>query len=58
VSVERIREYTELPHEAPLTVPANRPPPEWPSQGRIRFRNLQLRYRTELDLVLKGRSHV
>ena len=32
-----------------------RPPDEnWPSQGNIEFKNLKLRYRYDLDLVLKG----
>jgi hypothetical protein len=42
--VERIREYAEMPHEAPLVVAANRPSPEWPQHGRIQFVNLKLRY--------------
>lgn len=28
--------------------------PEWPSKGEVKFENYQLRYRENLDLVLKG----
>lgn len=31
-----------------------RPPDGWPSKGEIQFSNYQVRYRPELDLVLKG----
>lgn len=31
-----------------------RPPAGWPSKGEIQFNNYQVRYRPELDLVLKG----
>lgn len=31
-----------------------RPAEGWPSKGEIRFNNYQVRYRPELDLVLKG----
>jgi hypothetical protein len=31
-----------------------RPPADWPSKGEIQFHSYQVRYRPELDLVLKG----
>lgn len=31
-----------------------RPPADWPQRGEIQFINYQVRYRPELDLVLKG----
>eukprot|EP01097_Dermamoeba_algensis_P003200 TRINITY_DN2281_c0_g2_i3.p1 TRINITY_DN2281_c0_g2~~TRINITY_DN2281_c0_g2_i3.p1 ORF type:complete len:391 (+),score=107.49 TRINITY_DN2281_c0_g2_i3:869-2041(+) len=53
VSVERICQYLEVPQEAP-EVSDRRPPREWPSKGQIEFKDLQLRYRKDLDLVLRG----
>lgn len=53
VSVERIKEYCETPHEADWTVANKRPSQTWPSEGRIRFENFSVRYREELENVLK-----
>ncbi|XP_069315906.1 ATP-binding cassette sub-family C member 2 isoform X2 [Eulemur rufifrons] len=53
VAVERINEYIKVENEAPW-VTEKRPPPDWPSKGHIQFSNYQVRYRPELDLVLKG----
>lgn len=53
VAVERITEYINVESEAPW-VTDKRPPENWPSKGEIRFNNYQVRYRPELDLVLKG----
>jgi len=53
VAVERVEEYIALPSEAPLVL-QHRPPPAWPVEGRISFEQLGLRYRPELDLVLRG----
>ncbi|XP_019491823.1 PREDICTED: canalicular multispecific organic anion transporter 1 [Hipposideros armiger] len=53
VAVERINEYINVENEAPW-VTDNRPPAGWPSKGEIQFNNYQVRYRPELDLVLKG----
>ncbi|KAM4852275.1 ATP-binding cassette sub-family C member 2 [Thomomys bottae] len=53
VAVERITEYINVENEAPW-VTDRRPPPDWPSKGEIQFNNYQVRYRPELDLVLKG----
>ncbi|XP_006831305.1 PREDICTED: canalicular multispecific organic anion transporter 1 [Chrysochloris asiatica] len=53
VAVERITEYIKVENEAPW-VTDKRPPAGWPSKGEIQFSNYQVRYRPELDLVLKG----
>ncbi|XP_031240697.1 canalicular multispecific organic anion transporter 1 [Mastomys coucha] len=53
VAVERINEYINVDNEAPW-VTDKRPPADWPRKGEIQFNNYQVRYRPELDLVLKG----
>ncbi|XP_006880098.1 PREDICTED: canalicular multispecific organic anion transporter 1 [Elephantulus edwardii] len=53
VAVERINEYIKVENEAPW-VTDKRPPAGWPSKGEIQFHNYEVRYRPELDLVLKG----
>lgn len=53
VSVERIKEYSEIKSEAPAIVEDNRPPESWPAEGDIKFENYSTRYRTGLDLILK-----
>ncbi|XP_040848249.1 ATP-binding cassette sub-family C member 2 [Ochotona curzoniae] len=53
VAVERITEYIKVENEAPW-VTDKRPPADWPQRGEIQFINYQVRYRPELDLVLKG----
>ncbi|KAI0720942.1 ATP-binding cassette transporter [Cerioporus squamosus] len=55
VSVERIKEYSELPSEAPEYIEP-RPPASWPSQGAIKCENLVVRYSPELPNVLHGLS--
>ncbi|KAK3841611.1 MAG: hypothetical protein J3R72DRAFT_475529 [Linnemannia gamsii] len=53
VGLERIIEYTDLQTEAPdvtdVLLPAN-----WPSKGRVSFKNYSARYREGLDLVIKN----
>ncbi|KZO98301.1 multidrug resistance-associated ABC transporter [Calocera viscosa TUFC12733] len=54
-AVERVEHYTKLEQEPSETTPKD-PPPTWPSQGQISFKNVQMRYREGLPLVLKGIS--
>eukprot|EP00899_Mesostigma_viride_P029749 jgi/Mesvir1/995/Mv17535-RA.1 len=56
VSVERMLEYTQLPQEAALEVPDQRPPPGWPHAGAISIQNLTVRYYEDLPPVLTGVS--
>ncbi|XP_002970616.2 ABC transporter C family member 8 [Selaginella moellendorffii] len=56
VSVERIKQYMNVPVEAPPIIENNRPPPEWPSKGEIVLEKLQIRYRPNSPLVLRGIS--
>ncbi|CAG2164137.1 unnamed protein product [Oppiella nova] len=60
-SVERIVEYSRLPQEAPLISPQNDPylkppPPDWPPNGQIMFKNVNLLYQTSNTPVLKNMS--
>lgn len=55
VAIERIKEYSETPTEAALET-AFKLPKDWPSRGSVNFEELEIRYRPELDLVLKGIS--
>ncbi|KAH0839445.1 P-loop containing nucleoside triphosphate hydrolase protein [Lanmaoa asiatica] len=54
VSVERITHYAnDLASEAPRELPDSKPPADWPGAGEVEFREYSMRYRPELDLVLK-----
>lgn len=56
VAVERIEEYSRSPREPEgKTVDVD---PNWPTDGRVQFENLKLRYRPGLDSILKGISFV
>ncbi|XP_019854605.1 PREDICTED: canalicular multispecific organic anion transporter 2-like [Amphimedon queenslandica] len=56
VAVERTKEYSETPTEAPSVIPGRRVPPGWPTEGRVQFDHYSTRYRPGLDLVLKNIS--
>lgn len=53
VAVERIKEYSETPTEAPAEIPQYKPAPEWPEKGEVIFNNYATRYREDMDLVVK-----
>ncbi|KAF9921984.1 hypothetical protein FBU30_007941 [Linnemannia zychae] len=56
-AVERLYHYSEeLTIEADPIIPDNRPSDSWPSAGAISIRNLEMRYRPELPLVLRNLS--
>lgn len=53
-SVERLHSYAfHLPQEAAYEKSEFKPPPEWPMAGYIQFKDVSLRYRENLPLVLK-----
>ncbi|XP_060028892.1 multidrug resistance-associated protein 1 isoform X2 [Erinaceus europaeus] len=54
VAVERLKEYSETEKEAPWRIQETTPPKSWPQAGRVEFRDYGLRYREDLDLVLKN----
>ncbi|KAL1197425.1 ABC transporter C family member 8 [Cardamine amara subsp. amara] len=56
ISVERIKQYMNIPEEPPAIVDDKRPPSSWPSKGTIHLQELKIRYRPNAPLVLKGIS--
>ncbi|KAI8474713.1 MAG: hypothetical protein J3K34DRAFT_518016 [Monoraphidium minutum] len=54
-AVERLVEYSNLPKEAAAVIPGSAPE-GWPSQGEVEFRDVVMRYRPGLPLVLRGLS--
>ncbi|KAL3648023.1 Multidrug resistance-associated protein 4 [Castilleja foliolosa] len=56
VSVERIKQFTVIPSEAEWRKKDILPPLNWPTQGNVELKNLQVRYRPDTPLVLKGIS--
>ncbi|RLN30691.1 ABC transporter C family member 8-like [Panicum miliaceum] len=54
ISVERIKQFMHLPAEPPAVISDSRPPPSWPSEGRIDLQNLRVKYRPNAPTVLRG----
>ncbi|KAK6930877.1 ABC transporter type 1, transmembrane domain, partial [Dillenia turbinata] len=54
VSVERTLQFTDIPSQAPLLIKDSRPAPMWPEHGCIELKNLHVRYKPSLPMVLKG----
>eukprot|EP00250_Pteridium_aquilinum_P005352 c15461_g1_i1 orf=573-5420(+) len=55
-AVERVGTYIELPPEGELIIENSRPPPGWPSEGVIEYKDVVMRYRPSLPAVLVGLS--
>ena len=55
-ALERLLEYLDLPQEPPHVLPTDPPPEQWPTAGKIEFRDLCMRYRVGLPLALHGFS--
>ncbi|KAI8030603.1 ABC transporter C family member 10 [Camellia lanceoleosa] len=56
ISVERLNQYMHIPSEAPEVIEENRPPVNWPTVGKVEIQDLQIRYRPDAPLVLRGIS--
>ncbi|KAM2934163.1 hypothetical protein FF1_042018 [Malus domestica] len=56
ISVERLNQYMHIPSEVTEIVEGNRPRANWPDVGKVEMRNLQIRYRGDTPLVLRGIS--
>ncbi|KAI3927981.1 hypothetical protein MKW98_023582 [Papaver atlanticum] len=54
VSVERIRQFINISSEAPWRIKDCLPFPDWPTHGDVSVNNLQVRYRPNTPLILKG----
>ncbi|XP_044468025.1 ABC transporter C family member 10-like [Mangifera indica] len=56
ISVERLNQYMHVPSEAPEVIEDSRPPSNWPAVGKVDICDLQIRYRPDAPLVLRGIS--
>ncbi|GAA0181640.1 ATP-binding cassette [Lithospermum erythrorhizon] len=56
ISVERIHQYMHIQSEAPEIIEEKRPPVNWPTMGRVDIQDLQIKYRADAPLVLRGIS--
>uniref|UniRef100_A0A0D9V0R7 ABC transporter C family member 13 n=1 Tax=Leersia perrieri TaxID=77586 RepID=A0A0D9V0R7_9ORYZ len=54
VSVERIKQFTNIPSEAEWRIKETAPSANWPTKGNIDIIDLKFRYRHNTPLVLKG----
>ncbi|KAI3867586.1 hypothetical protein MKX03_010105 [Papaver bracteatum] len=54
VSVERVKQFINIPSESAWVIKDNKPPPEWPTHGSVHLKQLQIRYRPNTPLILKG----
>lgn len=56
-SVERVIQYSKLPSEANLkSSPKRKPPPNWPSDAALEFKDITVQYSIMDPIVLKGVS--
>ncbi|XP_074657511.1 multidrug resistance-associated protein 1-like [Tubulanus polymorphus] len=54
ISVERIKEYSEIPSEAAWNIEHEPVQDNWPESGKVQIDCYSVRYRKGLDLVLDG----
>jgi len=50
---QKLLEVSEMLVEAPPIIEDNRPRPTWPEEGDLEFKNLHIKYRPDLDFVLR-----
>ncbi|KAF9149045.1 hypothetical protein BG015_009183 [Linnemannia schmuckeri] len=55
-SVERVREYMDLPQEPPAVIEGCRPPPGWPNNGEINVEHLVMQYSPDDPPVIRDVS--
>ncbi|KAK5828808.1 hypothetical protein F5H01DRAFT_374251 [Linnemannia elongata] len=55
-SVERVREYMDLPQEPPAVIEGARPPPGWPNNGEINVEHLVMQYSPDDPPVIRDVS--
>lgn len=56
-SVERVKEYLDLPQEAPAIIEKNRPPAYWPSStGELVVEDLTVKYAPNLPPAIQNLS--
>ncbi|CAK4290378.1 unnamed protein product [Aphanomyces euteiches] len=56
--VERLEDYNNLDTEGNSRPESENLPPQWPAQGQIEFESYSMRYRDNLDLVLRDVNFV
>ncbi|KAK3160951.1 hypothetical protein QOZ80_1BG0069220 [Eleusine coracana subsp. coracana] len=56
ISVERIMQFSSIPSESPLVIEDYRPDEKWPWYGTIQIDDLQIKYKHDMPMVLKGIS--
>ncbi|XP_019095743.1 PREDICTED: ABC transporter C family member 4-like [Camelina sativa] len=56
VSVERIKQFTDIPSESEWERKENLPHLNWPFHGSVHLEDLKVRYRPNTPLMLKGIS--
>ncbi|XP_038904589.1 ABC transporter C family member 14-like [Benincasa hispida] len=54
VSVERVKQFSVIPPEAAWRIKDTLPSSNWPHRGNVDLKDLQVRYRPNTPLVLKG----
>ncbi|KAG9448365.1 hypothetical protein H6P81_014493 [Aristolochia fimbriata] len=54
ISVERLNQYMHIPSESSEVIETNRPAQNWPTVGKVEILDLQIRYRSNIPLVLRG----